>query len=225
MVCLPSRSLCTLLNSFVPLLGWCVRLPRGSWLPSYPLLNPFVPPSWMVCPSSRGLWLPLYLFLTEGTLSWMGCPPSRGSWIPLYPFLTPFVPLLDSLLGWCVCLLEGIDYHCTPSWMVSICTPSGMVCQPSQGSWLLSFLNAFVPPFLMVCPLRKGLDFLFALSWMVCLLTPTVPLLGCGVCLPEGRGSHLSFFGWCVRLLEGLDSHCPPSQGSCFGWRGCLRPG
>ena len=115
-------------------------------------------------------------------------PPSQGSCLSLYPF--------------CVRHPEGLHSHCTPSWMV---------CPPSEDSWLpLPFLDgdggqAFsrvLTPFVSdLCP------FLHGVSAFPRILTPIVRLLG-----------------WCVRLPEDLDSDCIPSWMVCPPSRGSWLP-
>ena len=79
----------------------------------------------------------------------------------------------------------------------SPCTPSWMVCPPSWGSWL-------------------PVDSLCTPSWMVCL-----PSWGSSLPLYPFLAPFVLLLGWCVHLLEGLDSQCTPALTPCrplIGW-------
>ena len=200
-----------ILTPFVPLLeSLCTPFLDG--VSAFPrVLTPFVPLldslstlSLMVCPPSQRSWLlctpswlPLYPFL-DGVSAF---PRVLTSLVPLLDSLcTPFLDGVSaslkvltspiSFLGWCVrvlqrcaCLLEGLDTHCTPSWLP-----------------LYPFLTAFVPLLdsllgWWVC-LLEGIDSHCTPSWL-----PSYPFLD-GV---------LAFARVLTSFVALLDSLCTPS--------------
>ena len=251
-------SLCLPLYPFLFAPCWMVCLPSRERVlsPTVPLL---VSLCWMVSPPSAGSCLPLSPIVpllvlqtvccsgfSSCSLCSMVCPLPEGLvslCLPLYPFLFPFV-------GWCVRLPGGLVSPCLPSCFLLLdgvsavsnaclcsCLPScflllncWMVCPPSRGlvspCLPLSSFCVRIPE--VLSPL---VSLLVSYCWMVrppswSLTSPSLPLsphmcacVGWCVRLPEGLGSHclplnhfllFPFVGWCVLLPQGLVAVCLP---------------
>ena len=210
MVCPPSY---LFLTPIVRLLGWCVRLLKGLWLPLYPFLDGVSAFSRVLTPFVPLLgWCVARVFDCPCTPSWMVCPPSLRSWLPLFH------------LGWCVCLYLRVLTPIAPFLDRVSAFP---------GFWLplYPFLDGvrFPRSWLPLYPFLDGVS-AFPKVRVRRVLTPTVSL-SC-VCQPSRRPClpclplHLCllrFVGWCVRLFRVLSpsslpqslvfffSHCAPS--------------